>query len=109
MKEPICWRCGRDVSSELTGGKVSFRAVCPNCLASLHSCFGCTHYKRGAPNDCDVQDIEPVKEKDATNFCEEFNPAFALRGKSSSTSSDIEKKLFGDISSKKDPKDLFKD
>lgn len=110
-KTPVCWRCGANVESELIGGKVPFRAVCPKCLAALHSCFGCTHYKKGAPNDCDVPDVEPVKEKDAPNFSEDFKPLFELRDKTKASTSDIEKRLFADDSGfkKKDPKDLFSD
>ncbi|CRX37480.1 hypothetical protein [Estrella lausannensis] len=110
MTPPICYGCGKSVESEMTGGKIPFRAVCPACLRSLHSCLACRHYKRGAPNDCDVPDIEPVKEKDAPNFCEEFSPLFAVREKKNSVS-DIESKLFGSTGNikKKDPKDLFKD
>ena len=110
MKEPICYRCSTRIESELSQGKVPFRAVCPACLAALHSCFACKHYKKGVPNDCDVQDIEPVKEKDAPNFCEEFSPLYELRDKKTS-SQDIENRLFGDSTSfkKKDPKDLFND
>lgn len=110
MTLPICYACGKSVESELTGGKVPFRAVCPFCLLPLHSCLACLHYKKGAPNDCSVPDIEPVKEKDAPNFCEEFKPLFQVRGKKSPLS-DIESRLFGssgDIK-KRDPKDLFRD
>ena len=110
MTLPICYSCGKSVEGELTGGKVPFRAVCPSCLRALHSCLACQHYKRGAPNDCDVPDIEPVKEKDAPNFCEEFKPLFKLREKKSSAS-DVESKLFGasEEIKKKAPKDLFRD
>jgi len=104
-----CWHCGKDIQSELANKKVSFRAICRHCFAALHACLGCTHYKRGAPNDCDVPDIEPVRDKDKSNFCEEFNPLFQLRDKKSSKTDDIEKKLFGDVElpKKKDLKDLF--
>lgn len=110
MKSPICYRCGKSVESEMTGGKVPFRSVCPSCLASLHSCFACVHYNKGKPNECDVQDIEPVKAKDAPNFCEEFTPRFELKEKKSALS-DAESKLFGSKSELKkiDPKDLFRD
>lgn len=110
MTIPICYGCGKSVESELSGGKVPFRAVCHSCLRALHSCLACQYYKKGVPNDCDVPDIEPVKEKDAPNFCEEFKPLFKVRAQKSSVS-DIESKLFGTSGEikKKDPKDLFRD
>lgn len=110
MNNPLCWRCGMSVESELVQGKVPFRAVCSKCLAALHSCFACAHYKKGVPNDCIIPDIEPIMIKDAPNFCEEFKPLFALRNKKTETSS-IEQKLFGDSETPKrrDIKDLFSD
>jgi hypothetical protein len=43
-----------------------------------------------------VPDIEPVRDKETSNFCEEFNPLFKLREKKSTGTEDLEKKLFGD-------------
>ena len=101
MTNPVCWKCGNSISSELVNGKVPLRAACSRCLSALHSCLACIHYKRGLSNDCVIQDIEHVKDKDVTNFCEEFTPAFA-QGKKMPSSKDIESKLFGD-----NTKDLF--
>ncbi len=68
-----CMRCGTLQEEGL--GKISFRAECTKCSASLHSCIHCKYYQLGLPNDCRVPGTERVVDKTASNFCEEFAPS----------------------------------
>lgn len=90
-----CWSCGT-LLSDLSTGKISFRALCDKCGASLHCCQNCKYYKPGLPNDCAVPGTEYVADRQANNFCEEF---FIL-GKPL---------MKRDMNAKKRFEDLFKD
>ena len=94
-----CWKCRRP----LEGGKILFRATCPHCDADLHVCKNCRYYAIGKPNDCAIPGTEPIRDREAANFCEEFAPR---KDSSSPPSSDKSKaeKLFGEeIPKKKNP------
>lgn len=103
-----CWNCGAPLG--LTG-KISFRAECENCRASLHCCRNCVYYKPGQPNDCLMPNTDYVADRSANNFCEEFK----LLGKAPGKGPDpreIAKKLFGEeVSGEEDvdPKQRLKD
>ncbi len=89
-----CWKCGLSLE-ELRSGKISFREVCDNCHAYLHCCRNCRYYKPGLPNDCAIPGTETISDREAMNFCEEFQ----LMGQGPSKQIDpkeIEKRLFGD-------------
>lgn len=111
---PLCWKCG--VELELPEGKVRFRAVCDSCTSWLHCCSGCRNYRPGLPNDCVIPDTDPIADREAANFCDEF----VLLGeapKKTARADDVAARLFGDEpdsdSGDADPKsrfdDLFKD
>lgn len=88
-----CWHCGKPLG-ELPK-PLSFRALCPHCDAYLHCCKNCIHYQPGSPNDCRVPGTEPVRDREASNFCEEF----ALLGKPPPPKvdpNDVIKRLFSD-------------
>lgn len=65
-----CWNCG-NLLSDLER-KTSFRAICDKCYAGLHCCSNCQYYSTGRPNDCAVPGTEPISDRSANNFCEEF-------------------------------------
>ncbi|MDE3046124.1 MAG: hypothetical protein KGJ02_05725 [Verrucomicrobiota bacterium] len=67
-----CWKCRKKVSEEPI--KVGFRAECPHCSISLHSCKGCRYYMPGKPNDCLIPGTDPIKDREKMNFCEDFAP-----------------------------------
>lgn len=67
-----CFKCG--AKQELEYNKVSFRAVCHNCGNDLHVCKNCRHYAPGKPNDCNVPGTPPIKDREASNLCEDFSP-----------------------------------
>jgi len=94
-----CYNCQKKV--DLEGGKVPFRSSCPFCDFDLHICKNCKFYSEGKPHDCNVPDIEPVKDKEKYNFCEEFQPNDQPEEKKSSSSDDISQKLFGEKQKKK--------
>jgi hypothetical protein len=65
-----CWNCGAEI--EIPERKLSFRASCEACGAWQHACRNCQYYKEGAPHSCTVPGIEPVRDKEKMNYCEEF-------------------------------------
>jgi hypothetical protein len=89
-----CWKCKKSVSEipgsskthRFWGGvpgsskthrlwgdvKIGFRAACPHCSSDLHVCVNCRYFAPGKPNDCLVPGTEPVRDREAANFCEEF-------------------------------------
>lgn len=67
-----CWKCGHSLST-FSNGKIPFRAVCDNCHFGLHCCQNCKHYRPGLPNDCAIPGTDPISDRTANNFCEEFN------------------------------------
>lgn len=66
-----CWKCGEKI--DLTGsGKISVRQTCEKCHAWLHCCVNCKNYQPGLPNDCKVPGTDPIRDREAANFCDEF-------------------------------------
>ena len=94
-----CWKCGTDLPDP-PRGKLPFRAVCDKCVAWLHSCKNCRNYKPGLPNDCAVPGTEYIADREASNFCEEFQ----LKGAGPAKAADpneAARKLFGNDASQK--------
>jgi len=65
-----CWKCGAFL--EKLDRKTSFRALCDSCGISLHCCKNCKHYAPGRANDCAIHGTERIADREANNFCEEF-------------------------------------
>ena len=102
-----CWKCHEELESP-TGNKLSFRAECDKCHAWLHCCKNCKNYQPGLPNDCKIPDTDYIADREASNFCEEFE----LLSETSEKNMDVDevsKRLFGDIgdTKKKSFDDLF--
>ena len=85
-----CWNCGATLDLI---GKLSFRAACDACHASLHCCRNCVYYKPGLPNDCLVPNTDYVSDRTANNFCEEFK----LLGKGAEKSTNDPKARFNQL------------
>lgn len=66
-----CLKCGVSLPDP-DFGKLSFRATCEKCSAALHCCENCKNYQPGQPNDCKVPGTDPISDRSANNFCEEF-------------------------------------
>lgn len=96
QKKMECWRCGEKFEA-YENSKIPFRMTCEKCHACLHSCVNCKNYYPGLPNDCKIPNTDPIRDRDASNFCEEF----VLKGQKQSTEN---KKSISDVS-----KSLFKD
>ncbi len=46
--------------------------TCDKCYVGQHCCVNCINYQPGLPNDCKVPGTDPVRDREANNFCEEF-------------------------------------
>ncbi len=65
-----CWKCAKIVSDITV--KIGFRAVCQHCGVDLHVCKNCRYYSPGKPNDCAVPGTDYIRDREASNLCEEF-------------------------------------
>lgn len=109
-----CWSCGTELPDP-SWGKLSFRAMCDVCFASLHCCNNCVNHKLGAPNECAIPGTPRIVDRGAANFCEDFK----LKGTGPVKTGDpgeAARRLFrdegeeggkGDDEKKKDPKKRF--
>lgn len=50
----------------------AFRDVCSKCYEELHICLNCRFYDEFKPSKCQLDRIDPVRDKEKANFCEEF-------------------------------------
>jgi hypothetical protein len=48
------------------------KEICDHCGAYLHACLNCKHYDTSKPCQCYIPNIELVTDKQASNFCDEF-------------------------------------
>jgi hypothetical protein len=101
LKKLTCWHCHSILPEE----KISFRSYCEKCFQDLHICLNCKYYSPEKPNSCEILTVDPVKEKDKRNFCEDF----IVKSKDDKfTSFEKAKKLFGeDLPQKKSFDNLF--
>jgi len=95
MELLICWRCGAPVQ-HFAGEKIPFRLVCDRCLTAQHCCKNCKYYLPGKPNDCLVPGTDYIADRQAINFCEEFQLGPKKEGPKGPSVDDITKRLFGD-------------
>jgi hypothetical protein len=65
-----CHRCGSEWKSEKKQPAV--KEICSECSAFLHCCLNCRFYEPGVHNDCHIGTTEYVSDKEALNFCDEF-------------------------------------
>lgn len=77
-QSPTCHQCGAEIR---VVERVGRRDSCPGCEADLHCCLNCVFYDPHVSNACREPNVEPVRDKDAANFCDYFslgNPAARL-------------------------------
>lgn len=89
-----CWKCGA-TNEDPPGGKLPFRSTCEKCHSWLHCCKNCKNYRPGLPNDCAVPGTEYIADREANNFCDEFQ----LLGSGPSKTvdpKDVLRRLFGE-------------
>ena len=90
----FCFKCGHLTEEP---GKLSFRAACLKCGSDLHVCKTCRFYSPGKPNDCAVPGTDYVRDREASNLCEEFSPNPNPAGESPAKAAlDKAKRLFGE-------------
>lgn len=66
-----CWKCGQRLELSASG-KISVRQTCEKCHAWLHCCVNCKNYQPGLSNDCKIPGTDPIRDREAGNFCDEF-------------------------------------
>ncbi len=64
-----CHKCGAAIEAD----KVSRRDECPGCGSDVRVCLNCRFYSPGRANACEEPQVEPVKEKDRSNYCDFFS------------------------------------
>lgn len=69
-----CWKCGGAIELK-SGERVGSRDECPRCKFSVHSCRNCRFYDPGRNNQCAEPHVEWVRDKEAANYCDYFQPA----------------------------------
>lgn len=100
-----CWKCHKKISDEPI--QIGFRAVCMHCSVDLHVCKNCRYYAMGKPNDCLVPGTDFIRDREASNLCEEFKPKTGFEKENDSL--EKAKRLFGDsnLEKKRNFNDLF--
>jgi hypothetical protein len=79
---PTCPKCGAAVE-----GPIGFRETCPSCHAYLHTCVNCRLYSPSSHNHCLSSTTEYVRDVEAGNFCDEFEPTTAKKKDAGSSAS----------------------
>ncbi len=87
-----CWKCSQ-LSEQVD--KLLFRVVCDHCGSWLHCCKGCQNYCPGKPNDCLMPGIDVIVDREAGNFCEEFQIPVKIIKTNQTSIDDVAKNLFG--------------
>jgi len=82
-----CHRCGAPWDG---GGKKQpgVKDICDNCSAYLHCCLNCRYYDPSAHNECYIPTTDWVGDKEACNFCDEFEFAVRVDDKTNSNAGD---------------------
>lgn len=70
----FCFNCQKEIPV-IPGIPIGRREECPACGSDVHVCLNCTHYDKGAYNECKESSADFVKEKDRANFCDYFTPS----------------------------------
>ncbi len=87
----FCWKCHQEVDPV-----IHFKTLCENCYAYLHSCSGCRFYMPGKANDCLIPGTEPIRDREANNYCEEFKSLTERKQVKGPNLDDVSKRLFND-------------
>lgn len=73
-----CWKCGETLDVPATS-RVLNRDTCPKCDSDLHCCRNCQLYDPGKHNQCSETQADWVRDKEAANYCDYFQPNPARR------------------------------
>jgi hypothetical protein len=91
-----CWKCGEKVTYP-SGSRVGTRDTCPKCDSDLHCCHNCHFYDPGKHNQCAEPQAEWVRDKEAANYCDYFQPNPILMARETSSKADDAKKKFSSL------------
>lgn len=64
-----CWKCGTVWSGDSQPGRGD---ACPKCDFDLHSCKNCEHHDPTRHNECRIPETDLVRDREKSNFCEQF-------------------------------------
>lgn len=87
----VCYKCQKPVD-----GPIGFKSICESCFSCLHSCVNCKFYCPGRANNCLVPNTDPISDREANNYCDEFKVKTKADEKPKPKADDIEKRLFKD-------------
>lgn len=86
----FCFSCGKEIQKN---DRVGRRDQCPSCHHDLHACKNCEFYDPSAYNECREPQAERVLDKEASNFCDYFNPSSRKVGLQTNQIDEAKKKL----------------
>jgi len=69
MIKGICYKCSSELSFDSIVGR---RDECSSCSENIHVCKNCEFYDEKSYNECRETSADPVKDKEAANFCDYF-------------------------------------
>jgi len=72
IKELVCWKCG--IKIEERDLPISRHSECRTCHADLHICIMCRFYNPRLDKKCEHLTADAVREKERSNFCDQFRP-----------------------------------
>jgi hypothetical protein len=89
-----CWKCGATIDLK-PGERFTSRDECAQCGSDLHSCRNCRFYDTSKNNQCAEPQAEWVRDKEAANYCDYFEPSSGstARAPTSSASENAKKKF----------------
>ena len=70
--KPTCHQCGTEIAVSSPTERIGRRDTCPSCASDLRCCLNCRFYDPRLSNACREPNVEPVRDKDAGNFCDYF-------------------------------------
>jgi len=65
----VCHKCASELPFE---SRVGRSHECPTCLAPARCCKNCQFYEPSAHNQCREIGTEPVRDREAANYCDAF-------------------------------------
>ena len=64
-----CWKCGAAWEGASQPGRSD---VCPRCGFDLRCCKNCEFHDPRYHNECRIPDTELIKDRERSNFCDQF-------------------------------------